>query len=100
MQMNQTETGRRAIYWTPSPVFLRYPPKLWSERRQNVSAIPMILILHILTEGKLASFESSAVNDVRMTSCFAGFVKNKCVQATLKIEPVGFQQKMKNERVS
>ena len=32
-------------------------------------------ILHVLTKGKLASFDTSAINDVRVTSCFPGFRK-------------------------
>ena len=54
-------------------------------------------------KGKLCSFDTSVINDVRVTSCFPGFRQkqgfagNAVTQTAKKVEPIGFQKKAENE---
>ena len=86
-------------------VFLRYLPKLSTGHRQMFNTLRPS-IGYILTKGKLARFDTSAKNDVRVTSCFLsfgqkqGFAGNAVTQIAYKIEATGFEERVENESFS
>ena len=63
---------RRAIFPAPSR-FLRYLPKLRTDHREIFITFSKPSILYVLTKGKLASFDTSDINVVRVTACFFQF---------------------------
>ena len=72
MKLNPRLTGGGYFLPPSPPFFLQYLPMLRTDRRQ-IFNIRKPSILHVLTKAKLVSFDTSAINDVRVTSCFPGF---------------------------
>ena len=61
----------------PPPCFLKIYPKLKQITTRNLPKPLRATMLHIVSKNLVPRHNRSAVNDVRVTSCSAGFDKNK-----------------------